>query len=264
MTRIGVQLWTVRDQLADVGPLFEQLAAVGVEAVEPYGLGKPDSDISTRITRARELRRAADDAGLAIVSTHTYLPSPTDVTPFIDEMLELGVTYALASAPEHLNGFTREVLLSADSIHKYAETLNALADKVEPSGIRIGYHNHYWEWNELEDGTFAYDLLWDNLGEKVIAEVDVLWATFAGQDAVEIVSRLKDRTPLLHVGDASPINNTEFQLPAGSGVAPLTAAMEVSRALDAVYIEATTPPPGSTQIDLIRQSVEWLRTVVKK
>jgi len=261
MTRIGVQLWTVRDQLTDVGPLFEELAEAGVEAVEPYGLGSPDTDAATRIARAKEIRRAADDAGLVILSTHTRLPARR-TNEFVDEMRELGVTYAISSAPEHTFGFERELLLSADRIKEYAETLTALADAVEADGLRIGYHNHAWEWSVLDDGALSYDVLWENLGPKIVTELDVMWATFAGQDAVAIAERLQDRIRLLHVGDALPITNTDFQLPAGSGEAPITAALAAAAPVDAVFIEATTPPPGSSAIDLVRDSAAWLRTAL--
>jgi sugar phosphate isomerase/epimerase len=262
MTLIGVQLWTVRDRLGEISALFEQLAAVGVEAVEPFGLGNPEIDVMTRVARARELRRAADDAGLAIVSTHTRLPAVKNAATLVEEMNELGVSFAISSAPEHLSGFQRDMLQSHDSIRRYAETLEALADAVESDGLRIGYHNHSWEWHQLEDGTLAYDLLWENLGPKIVTELDVMWATFAGQDAVSIAERLKDRVRLLHAGDASPITNVDYQLPAGAGDSPITAVLEVAGPLEAVFIEATTPPPGSTQIDLVRQSVEWLRTAL--
>jgi sugar phosphate isomerase/epimerase len=262
MTLVGVQLWTVRDQLTEVGPLFEELASAGVEAVEPFGLGNPTTAVTTRIARARELRKAADDAGLAILSTHTRLPAVADSAALVDEMHELGVTYVISSAPEHLNGFERDMLKSAERIRQYAQTLNALADAVEPQGLSIGYHNHYWEWPELEDGTLAYDLLWDNLGPNIVVELDVLWATFAGQDAVAIAGRLKDRIRLLHVGDAAPITNVDYQLPAGAGDSPITASLEAAGPLEAVFIEATTPPPGSTQIELVGKSVEWLRTAL--
>jgi len=264
MTKIGVQLWTVRDQLTAVGPLFEQLAAVGVEAVEPFGLGDPDATAEARIGRARELRQAADQAGLAILSTHTRMPSSTDTAVFVDEMHELGVAYAVLAVPEHLAGFKREMLLSADTIREFAHELNAVADAVESEGLQIGYHNHYWEWNELEGGTLAYDLLWSSFGPKIVTELDVLWATFAGQDAVEIAQRLKDRIRFLHVGDASPITNVNFQLPSGAGDSPLVPVFEVTGPVEAVFIEATIPPPGSTQLDLIRHSVEWLRPTLAK
>lgn len=262
MTRIGVQLWTVRNQQDDIGSLFDQLAAVGVEAVEPFGLGNPQTDAKARIARAREMRQSADKAGLAIVSTHSRLPNAADTAVFIDEMHELGVSTALAAAPEHLSGFERDMLLSRERIVQYAEALNALADAVEPEGLTIGYHNHAWEWNELAGGTLAYDLLWENLGPKVVAELDVLWATFAGQDAVAIADRMQDRIRFLHVGDASPITNVDFQLPAGAGDSPITAALAAAGELECVFIEATTPPPGSEPIDLVRQSVEWLRTAL--
>jgi sugar phosphate isomerase/epimerase len=262
MTKIGCQLWTVRDQQDDVGPLFEQLAAVGVEAVEPFGLGNPETDVATRIARAREIRRAADDAGLEIISTHTRLPAVADAAVLVDEMRELGVSYALSSAPEHLSGFERDMLLSRDRIRQYAETINALADAVEPAGLHIGYHNHYWEWNELDGGTLAYDLLWENLGPKIVVELDVLWAAFAGQDAVAIADRLQDRIRFLHVGDAAPVTNRDHQLPTGAGDSPIAAALDAAGPVDAVFIEATTPPPGSTSIDLVGQSVEWLRTAL--
>ncbi|MCU1437034.1 MAG: sugar phosphate isomerase/epimerase [Naasia sp.] len=259
MTLVGLQLWTVRNRLDDVERLFAEVAAVGVGAVEPFGLGRPDIDPGARIAHAARLRRAADSAGLAILSTHTALPEPTDASVFLDEMGALGVSAAVAAVPESLSGFGRDAFRDFDSVRRYAQKLNALAQTAAAAGLRIGYHNHAWEWNELEDGSLAYDRLWEELAPEVVAELDLLWATFAGQDAPAIIRRLGDRVRFLHAGDAAPVTNTDHQLPAGQGDAPLGEAFAVAGPrLEAVFIEATTPPPGSTELDLVAASATWL------
>ncbi|MEJ5943998.1 TIM barrel protein [Pseudokineococcus basanitobsidens] len=259
MVAIGVQLWTVRDRLdADVDELFADLASAGAEVVEPFGLGDPDVAPGTRVEQAGRLARSAAAAGLAVVSAHAFLPPADRASELVDEMGALGAGTAVAATPDSLAGFSREALTTTTSVVRYAQALDALAEACSGQGLRVGYHNHAWEWARTEDGEPAYDRLWRELSPLVVAEVDLLWAAAAGQDVVEVVARLGDRVRLLHAGDASPAGNPEHQLPSGQGDVPLAAALARAPGVEALLVEATTPPPGRTALDLVRDSITWL------
>ena len=137
--------------------------------------------------------------------------------------------------------------------------MNALGQVTAAQNFSVGYHNHFWERNRLGDGSLAYDLLGEQLSAQIVAEVDLLWAPFAGQDALEIITRLSDRVRLLHAGDASPVTNTVHQLAAGSGDVPIAAALDLPGIrIEAVFIKVTTPPPSTTELDLTAASLSWL------
>lgn len=261
MTAIGLQLWTVRDRLDDLDRLFDRVSQAGIEAVEPFGLGAADQPLGDRLARASALRAAADRSGLKVLSTHTALPSVAGIGPFLEEMAALGVQTALAAVPESLNGYGRDALVSRDSVERYADSMNALCDAALQADLRIGYHNHSWEWNRISPDRLAYDYLAERLSADVVIELDVLWAEFAGQDAAAILRRLGSRVRYLHIDDASPVTNTDHQLPAGDGDVHLGDALDAMPAdIEVLFIEATTPPPGMDMLELVERSAAWLRS----
>jgi sugar phosphate isomerase/epimerase len=257
---IGLQLWTIRKELEDRARAFDRVAALGIEVLEPFGLGRADLTQRERIDEARRLRADAEGAGLSIRSTHTSLPDLDNANWFFDEMAELGVALAIAAVPDSLSGFTRDALASRDGVLRYADRLNSVAEVSARHGLSIGYHNHFWEWSEMGDGSLAYDVLWEALDPDVLAEVDLYWAQTAGQDPAEVVRRLGKRVQLVHIDDGGAIPGEPFQVPAGQGVVQLAEALAAGGEFIGTYlIEASTVAPGLDMFELIAGSVAWLR-----
>jgi len=258
---IGLQLWTLRAHLHDLDRLLDQVAPAGVTAIEPFGLGDPRLTGAERVVRARALRRSAVRAGMAVPSAHVALPEPSAARTLVAELHALGASTAIAATPSSVAGFGPDALADVDSIARFADRLNALSDVAAREGIRIGYHNHAHDWADV-DGRPAFDHLVDRLSPDVDLELDVLWAQLAGQDPAALVGRLGDRVRHLHVGDTLA-GNRDVQLPAGQGDIALTSSIAAcGRSVEALYIEATTPPPGTSIVELVTASAAWLRLAV--
>ena len=129
----------------------------------------------------------------------------------------------------------RDVWTDADEVKRVAARLNDLAAQAAGRGLKVGYHNHWWEFEPLGEGT-AYDLFVSELAPEVVLEVDTYWATVGGQDAPELLRRLGDRVGFLHVKDGSLSEDPTEQLPVGSGKVPvadiLAAAPDAVRVLE--------------------------------
>ena len=228
--------------------MLEQVAALGVQCVEPYGFGDPAD--------ARALRAEAAAAGLAIPSVHGAIPR--DANPYFAALREAGAAIAVLPVPEALEGFDRDVFASADGIARFAEALSALADVAERHGARVGYHNHWWEWAPLPGGGTAYDALWERADPRVLAEVDLYWAQVAGQVPAEVVARLGPRAELVHVKDGAGAPD-EAQVPPGSGAIELADALAAGAAtITARIIEADRV--DGDPMDYIAAGAAWLRT----
>lgn len=256
---IGLQLYTLMDVLSDRPAALARIAALGVTAVEPFRLGRSDLDRAARLAHARSLKADIDAAGLTVSSTHARLPDAEDPGWFFEEMAEAGAPIAIASTPDALPGFTRDALVSTEGVRRYADRLNALAKAAAAHGVRIGYHNHEWEWTRLDDGRYGYDVLWDALDPAVVAEVDLYWAQTAGQVPAEVVGRLGERVELVHVKDGPAVRG-EPQVAAGQGSVALADALEAGReSIRAHIIEADGIAEGADIFDLVADSVAWLR-----
>jgi sugar phosphate isomerase/epimerase len=90
---------------------------------------------------------------------------------------------------------------SADTIARTAELLHAAHENASRRGMRLGYHNHYWEFSSQPDGKPAFESLFDLLHPEIFAEVDVYWARVGGADPAAVLERLGSRARLIHVKD---------------------------------------------------------------
>ncbi len=115
---------------------------------------------------------------------------------------DLHLNYILTltiSAPMLILGFvsTRQ---SLDGIKSICDTLNEGAAVARAHGLQVGYHNHWFEYEPVEN-RIPIDVMLEHLDADVFFEVDVYWVQTAGQDPVEVIRRLGSRAPLLHVKD---------------------------------------------------------------
>ena len=79
---------------------------------------------------------------------------------------------------------------------------NEAADVADEFDLELGLHNHWWEFAQVE-GRTAFDVLLENIDERVFFQIDTYWVNTGGGDAAQIVESLGERAPLLHIKDGS-------------------------------------------------------------
>lgn len=183
MSALGVQLYSVKDQLGDaLEPTLQALAGFGFTHVEPY-------DILRDPVR---LRAAADAAGLRIASVHAKI-TELDPEAVLDAATLLGAdTVIVPFVPP-------ATLATRDGVERVADEISAAAEAAAARGIRIGYHNHDFEFRTLDDERTAYDVLVERLDPRVVLELDTFWASVGGADVFSLLPELGDRVRLLHL-----------------------------------------------------------------
>jgi sugar phosphate isomerase/epimerase len=257
--KIGIQLYAVKDPwAADPVDTLERIAALGIQGVEAAGLGEAASFRHERIERSRLLRRRVDEAGLELSGAHTVLPMADDADWLFEEMVELQVPIAIASTPERVLGFTRDVFDDIDRLHRFADRLNALASIGRRHGIRLGYHNHWWEWTE-HDGRPAYEMFIEALDPDIAIELDLFWAQSAGQDLPQLVSSLGSRVEYVHVKDGNGVLGVP-QVAAGAGEIRLAEALDSGR--DTIrwqILELDLIAPDADIWDVVGLGARWLQ-----
>jgi sugar phosphate isomerase/epimerase len=185
---IGIQLYTVRDQLAkDVPGTLKQIADIGYKEVEVDGFyGKTPA----------ELRQLLSSLGLSAPSGHYALKqTESDWQKHIDDAKELGLQYMVNAflQPDERNDYKSVVNL-----------LNKAGEQTQKAGIQYCYHNHNFEFTRYGDTT-AYDFMLKNLDPDLVKmEMDCFWLIHAGQDPVAYFEKYPGRFPLLHIKDLSP------------------------------------------------------------
>jgi sugar phosphate isomerase/epimerase len=199
----SVQLYSVREQFADdpKGTL-DRLAAIGFTQVEPYGL----------VDNAAALKTGLPGAGLTAPTTHMHLVD-VDQDKVFTTAAELGI------------GIVIEPAVRDDKwqdVGAVADALNAAAAKAAGYGVRVGYHNHWWELQIKVDGRHALEVLAERLDPAVVLEVDTYWAVAGGADAPALLQRLGAKVVALHIKDGDLSTDASGQVPAGQGQVPIT------------------------------------------
>lgn len=222
---LSVQMYSFRDAAqADPAAAVARVAEIGFRYVEPFGIGSGGRSPAARMAEATTLRRDLDDHGLKLSSVHAAAPYGPQAEAILDELELIGARLAVISWPGEVHGFERDALATLDGTRRFAEAMNEAARNAAARGIRLGYHNHWWEWNTLENGRAAYDTLLELLDPAVFLEVDTYWARTAGQDPAELLRRLGDRALALHLKDG-PATPEADQVPLGGGVVDYRAAI---------------------------------------
>lgn len=240
---ISIQLWTVRDELAaDLDGTLQKLAAIGFRHVEAFGF----------VGRADELAAAFARHGITSPTGHASLASGTEnpfdasiKVPSADEVFAAAKTLGMTTVIDPF--VAPERWQSVEEITKTADALNAAARAAAAHGITVGYHNHNQEFYKI-DGRFALDIFAELLDENIIFEVDLYWASAGGADIVALLERLGNRVKALHVkdGSLSPLPTIDSvpvdQVPAGTGVVALGAALDAASSAEYAIVEFDAYP----------------------
>jgi sugar phosphate isomerase/epimerase len=241
ISRLGLQLYTLREACArDLAGALAFVARCGYAGVEVAALHERS---------ARDFRALLEANGLAVASMHA-LPFGDAAERALDDARTLGAPLVVVPFA-HPDRFE-----ATDSVAALADELNAAAALARSRGLRLGYHNHFWEWRALEDGSTAFDTLVARLDPAVEIELDVYWATTAKRDPAAVIRELGARVTRLHLKDG-PADRPESPMTAlGDGVVDLTGAMRAARHADWMLVELDQCA-GEMNV-AVRRSAEWL------
>lgn len=217
----SIQLYTVRKALdEDLPGTIKRLADIGFKHVEPYNF----------VATADELGQALSDNGLSAPSGHAPLLR-ADQDEIFAAANKLGI---LTIIDPHV---PVERWKSVQDIQATADQLNAAAKKGAEYGVKVGYHNHWWEMETLADGRTGLEVLADHLDPEVVLELDTYWAAVGGQDPVALLGRLGERVRLIHIKDGPVNSDPSTQLAVGDGKMPIWDVIEAAKALELGVVE---------------------------
>ncbi len=200
--RIGIQLYTIRDQVDALGfdAVFARLAAIGYKEVEFAGY----SAQGRRWSNA-ELRGLLAKYRLRAIGSHVGYTGSYSFTSSLNQVLadavEIGMPYVgTASSPAERYG------QSVDGYQRAAKDFNHFGAVARTRGLKFYQHNHFSEF-EVQNGTRLFDVLLDNTDPRLVFfEQDIFWAhvgqsDFPGFKPHEYPWNMPERFPLFHVKD---------------------------------------------------------------
>lgn len=185
--RVGLQLYTLRNEMAeDFDGTLARVAELGYSEMEFAGYyGRS----------AAEVRRVLADNGLVSPASHIQLNAIREnLAREIEFAAELGQRFLVVPS---LPGNER----SLDDYRRHAETLNGAGEECRRAGLKMGYHNHGFEF-ENTDGRIPYEILLEETDPELVdMELDLFWIVNAGSDPSAWFNAYPGRFSMLHVKD---------------------------------------------------------------
>jgi sugar phosphate isomerase/epimerase len=193
---LGIQLYTVRDALSkDLDGTLKALADAGYKHLESAGYaGKT----------AQEFKAALDKHGLHVASMHV------PINMIRDNTAQVLADAKLFGAQWVVCPWMDEKERTAEGYKRVGQALATVAEQWKGENVGVAYHNHDFEFKQVDGGKTGYDTLFEAAGPNVKSELDIYWATFAGQDPLAIARAHPGRITLAHAKDAGPAPKHEM------------------------------------------------------
>lgn len=227
--QIGLELYTVRDLTPkDYVGTLEKVARIGYREIEPaggYGNLSP-----------KQFRAVLDRLGLKMPSTHSGVTvgATTEVEKQLADFQIMGIQYTELSEPRPAGGprnggrprpttpptpaeqrrqiaeFIRRSAQprAVDDVKQEAARYNTYGKIAQKFGIKLLIHNHTVEFIPCKDSDqLPYSiLLAETDPELVVFQLDIGWASVAGQNPIQLFEQHPGRFPLWHVKDVAKLN----------------------------------------------------------
>jgi sugar phosphate isomerase/epimerase len=240
---IGLQLYTVRDLLGptQLAETCKQLADIGYTHAEvgPFS-GNSTADVA----------KAAIDAGMTVVGSHEGSLIEDNASETLKMLADLGIPHAIQP-------YLSEEHRTVEGYKKVAHRLMSLAQ----DEVKVLYHNHDWEYQEVGDGKTGYDVLVNDTSLR--AELDTCWVSVAGNDPVNQMKHLSGRMPLIHVKDCSDFEaRTLCEL--GDGKVPVRDIVAAAEGcgVTCLVVEQDNGWMNNDPLASVKKSYDYLKSVL--
>lgn len=239
---IALQLYTIRDEAErDFAGTVKRVAEIGYKQVEFAGYGG---------LSASDMAALLADNGLKAISSHVGINAlEADSDKEFSYCLTIGSPYLVVPwiGPEWRG---------AEGLPKLAEKLNTYGKAAHERGLKLGYHNHNFEFEEKVDGKYLLDRLAELTDPQyVVLELDTFWVAYAGVDPVAYLRNHPGRIPLVHLKDMT--TDRKFA-EVGDGVLPEKEIIAAGRESGATYFIVENDSPSIPSLESVRRSLENL------
>lgn len=259
---IGLQLWTVRNQIAaDPKSTLKSIADAGYRQIELMN-----------VVHSGDLVKSAQDLDLEVRSAffnwETVATPNNPNVPRLEEVIEgaqaMGLKYLVFG---YIGKAARD---TADKLRAIADNANAAGEKVAQAGMQMSYHNHSFEFEKIDGDQTGFDIFIERFDAQLVNfELDVFWTAIGGWDPVATLKRLGSRVAQVHLKDLKAGAGTiydESQVPedafqeVGDGVLDMQAILDTAVACGVTqfHVEQDQSPDPLTSI---RQSIQHVRKI---
>lgn len=256
---MGIQLYTLRNIIGgDVKGTMQKVADIGFKELECYSYGNgqifgmPYGDFNSMIK----------DMGMKITSGHYSLglahpEQPSTITngweAAVADAKNIGQEYMVLA---YLDQTERETI---DQYKQTCEMLNKANETCKSAGIKLAYHNHEFEFVEI-DGQIPYDVMLQELDPSISMELDLYWITYAGKDPLAYFNQYPGRFHQWHVKDMDKAN-PKMQADVGSGAIDFKAIFAKAEQAGLVHFYLEQENYASSEFESVTNGYNYLKTI---
>jgi sugar phosphate isomerase/epimerase len=262
--KLGVQLYTVRDQLKTLDATLGAIKAAGfaeVETLRPiladlppllkkHGLTAPSGHFDAA------LLLDVGEIGRKGLGTYTFETA-------VAQAKAVDMKYFVIP---YLMGEDRR---SLDDYKRHADKMNEGGRRCKDAGLQLAYHHHAFEFVKYGAET-GWDVLLARLDKDLVAfEVDVFWLAAAGLDPAATIKQLGSRVKLVHLKDRaagppeldeSKVAKTAFK-EVGSGSLDFPAILRACQDVGVQHYFVEQDQVPADPLASLKQSVTYLRSL---
>jgi sugar phosphate isomerase/epimerase len=205
---VGLEMYSVRDELKkDPEATVRTVAKMGYQDVEFYA---PYFEWTE--PQVKSMRKLMDDLGIHCYSTHN------DENYFDTKNIDRARDFNKILGSRYMVLAWSDPKTDLDQWRALADRLNAAAEKLQPAGLKVGYHNHDAEWKPVS-GKRPIEVIAANTKPSVMLQLDVGTCLEAGADPVAWIKDNPGRIRSIHCKDWSPDPNIAYKTLFGEGKA---------------------------------------------
>lgn len=251
---IYLQLYSLREDVEkDLNGTVKKVGEMGFKGIEAAGYNDGKLYGMEPVAFADFLKR---NGGMTLLSSHTAKPLADDISKTNwDEVWQWWdktiATHKAAGAKYIVAPWMPTPKTLAD-LKKYCDYYNQIGERCKKAGIQFGYHNHSFEFAEI-DGKLMYDYMLDNTDpSKVIFEMDCYWVMRGGKSPVEYFHKYPGRFPLLHIKDEKELGE--------SGMVGFDAIFKYAKIAGLKYIILEQERYSYSPVESTKRSLDYLLT----
>lgn len=265
-TITGVQLYSVRDEM-NKDPLgtLKKVSEMGYRHVEHANY----ADRKFYGYSAREFKKILVDLNLKMPSGHTVLAKQhwddgkkefTDMWKYtVEDAAVLGQQFVISPWLEE--SWRKD----EDTMKHYMEVFNKSGELCNKSGMKFGYHNHDFEFNEKIGDLQLYDVILQNTDPQlVIQQLDIGNMYSGGGRPLEVIKKYPGRFASLHVKDEIAVAGSEHGFESavlGTGIIEVKKVLEESiKTGGAIHLIIEQESyQGKTPLDSIKEDLQIMK-----
>lgn len=202
--KVGIQLFSVREDMEkDPVEAIRKVAEIGYKNLE---VANPRADQDPGVgfgVPADKLLEILGGFGARVISGHLRPIDETSLPGIIEYHGKIG---------NHYIGQSIDFFGDYDALMKRCEYYNQVGKALSEYGMKFLYHNHYHEFQKMQDKYILYHILENTDPAYVDFELDTFWAMRGGACPIEVMKAMGNRLKLVHQKDFSKTTDSPVNI----------------------------------------------------